>query len=73
MRDLDKRSKNDPDLFLPKSFHVLMQMTEHTIFMPKSSVISMNSYVLAFLHIKAPKGKFDFEMEKDQGKPNVIT
>ena len=47
---LDQRSKMTLT-FSPTNLHLLIKTTLFTIFMPKSSKLSMKSYVLAFSHI----------------------
>lgn len=55
MRNLGQRSKNDLSLL-----YVLIDITGYSSFyMPKYSIISTNSYVLAFSHIKATECKTD--------------
>ena len=51
--------------FSRTNLHLLIKTTQFTIFMPKSSKLSMKSYVLAFYHIWPHR-------KKGQGQPKVI-
>ena len=64
MRDLDQKSKKDLDLLNSQLFIYSLRILYRPILIPKSSILSIESYILAVSYIKAPDSKSDIATKK---------